>query len=195
MRITVESRRRHSGFTLVEMLIAVGLGSIALTIIAMLSMFASRSFESLANYAELDARSRNALDRVSREMRQCTALISFQTNAPVKFLMLTNADQNKTITLTWNQNDGTLVMGMTGDDPQILLKSCDRWDIALYSRAPVLTPTNITFYPATNSQGNLDATKCKLIGISWQCSRAVLGNKINTESVQTAQIVLRNKVQ
>jgi len=28
--------------------------------------------------------------------------------------------------------------------------------------------------------------------VSWKCSRTILGAKINTESVQTAKIVLRN---
>ena len=29
--------------------------------------------------------------------------------------------------------------------------------------------------------------------MTWKCSRTILGQKANTESVQTAQVVLRNK--
>ncbi len=49
------------------------------------------------------------------------------------------------------------------------------------------------FYPATNSSGVYDPSICKLINMSWKCSRTILGSKMNTESVQTAQVVLRNK--
>jgi hypothetical protein len=49
------------------------------------------------------------------------------------------------------------------------------------------------FFPATNSAGAYDLSVCKLINMTWKCSRTVLGSKLNTESVQTAQVVLRNK--
>ena len=32
----------------------------------------------------------------------------------------------------------------------------------------------------------------KLIDVSWKCSRKIMGEKLNTESVQTAKIVIRN---
>jgi hypothetical protein len=32
----------------------------------------------------------------------------------------------------------------------------------------------------------------KLVDVSWLCSRKILGRKVNTESVQTAKIVMRN---
>jgi hypothetical protein len=34
---------------------------------------------------------------------------------------------------------------------------------------------------------------CKLISVSWICSRTILGSKMNTESVQTAKIVIRKQ--
>jgi hypothetical protein len=30
------------------------------------------------------------------------------------------------------------------------------------------------------------------VDVSWKCSRQILGEKVNTESVQTAKIVMRN---
>jgi hypothetical protein len=38
-----------------------------------------------------------------------------------------------------------------------------------------------------------DVSTCKLISVSWVCSRTILGSKINTESVQTAKIVIRKE--
>ena len=36
------------------------------------------------------------------------------------------------------------------------------------------------------------ADQVKLLDVSWRCSRKVLGQKLNTESVQTSKIVIRN---
>lgn len=49
------------------------------------------------------------------------------------------------------------------------------------------------YFPAINTAGQLDLSLCKLIKVYWKCSRNILGQKVNTESVQAAQIVLRNK--
>ena len=43
------------------------------------------------------------------------------------------------------------------------------------------------FYSASNNPAI-----CKLVSVSWRCSRTILGQKVNTESVQTAKIVIRN---
>ena len=48
----------------------------------------------------------------------------------------------------------------------------------------------------TNKNGFLyvvDRTNCKLIAVSWVCSRTILGSKMNTESVQTAKIIIRKQ--
>lgn len=188
-------RRHHRAraFTMVELMVAVALGSLVLTAVGMLSLYGARSYCALVNYADLDGKSRYALDVIAREIRQATALVSFQTNLPVKSLTLFNADQAATITLTYDSNAGTMVLAKTGQPSLTALTGCDRWDFALYRRDPLISSTNITFYTATNSTGQLDPSLCKLINMTWKCSRTILAQKVNTESVQTAQIVLRNK--
>ena len=37
------------------------------------------------------------------------------------------------------------------------------------------------------------ATGAKLIKLNWTCSRTILGQAVNTESVQTAKIVMRKQ--
>jgi hypothetical protein len=76
-----------------------------------------------------------------------------------------------------------------------LLTNCDLFSFSLYDRVPNITSTNVSFYGSTNSSGQVDSSVCKVINFTWKCSRSLLGTKCNTESVQTAQIVLRNKVQ
>ena len=181
------------GLTLVEVMMATGLGSLVLAAVGFLSLFGARSSLAMANYTDLEFKSRYALDVISREIRQAKAVVSFQTNLPVKSLTLTNSDQAARITLSWDSNDRTVTLQKTGQSDLTALTGCDRLDFNLYQRTPLVTATNIIFYPATNSTGVLDPSFCKLVNLSWKCSRAILSQKINTESVQAAQIVLRNK--
>jgi hypothetical protein len=120
-------------------------------------------------------------------------VLSFQTNLPVKSLTLTNASDATAITFTYDSNARTVVMSKTGQADLTALTECDRWDFSFYQRTPYVTATNISYYPATNTAGVLTISLCKLINLSWKCSRNIFAQKVNTESVQAAQIVLRTK--
>jgi prepilin-type N-terminal cleavage/methylation domain-containing protein len=188
-------RKAVPGFTLVEMMVSMALASIVLATLASLSMYGARSFAGLVNYVDLDAKSRNTMDVVSRELRMASALITCQSNLPVRSLTLTNASNGSTIKLTFDSTAGTLVFEKTGQSAQTSLTQCASWDFKLYNRVPILSSTNITFYSATNGAGQFDPTFVKLINMTWKCTRSIFGANANSESVQTAQIVLRNKVQ
>ena len=105
---------------------------------------------------------------------------------------MTNATAGTTITYTWSATPRTLVCQKTGQPDEVYLTECDRWDFDLYQRAPQKSGS-YEFYPSTNAAGVYDPSICKLINMSWKCSRMILGSKANTESVRTAQLVLRNK--
>jgi hypothetical protein len=66
----------------------------------------------------------------------------------------------------------------------VLLTGCDSLEFHMYQRTP-RAGTN-SFYAAT------DAAQCKLIDMQWRCSRSLLGKNANSETVQTALVVLRN---
>jgi len=68
--------------------------------------------------------------------------------------------------------------------PTVLLTGCDNLEFHIYQRAP--NPGTNSFNPTT------DTAQCKLIEMKWRCSRLLLGQKANTETVQTAQVVIRN---
>lgn len=177
-----------AGFTLVEAMIATALGTLVMAVVAALSIYSARTFNAMSNYVDLDVHSRNALDVIGREVRNSTAVVDCRTNVAVNYIVLTNTDSATFVKITWDTNAATLTLDKTGQPTQTLLTGCDRWKVWLYNRAPTLTSTNISFNLATN------LASCKLVNMSWKCSRLILGSKLNTESVQTAQIVLRNKV-
>jgi Tfp pilus assembly protein PilW len=189
-----KSKHRNSaGLSLLEVMIASGLGSMVLACVASLAIYGSRSSVALMNYTDLDAKSRYAADVISRELRQGYAVLALDTNLPVKALTLTNSVERTAVTLTWDADDRTLVFERNGEPPVTLLTECDRWEVGLYQRTPIVSRTNLLFFPATNTTGRTDLRLCKLINMSWKCSRTILAQKVNTETVQAAQIVLRNK--
>jgi hypothetical protein len=173
---------------MIEAVVAVGLGTLVMAVVASLTVYSARTFSALSNYVDLDLHSRQALDIISREVRQATAVIDCKTNGSVTYITLTNADAAAFIKVSWNSDAATLSLEKTGLAPAVLLTGCDRWRVWLYNRAPNVISNSMTFNGATN------VASCKLVNMSWKCSRTILGNKLNTESVQTAQIVLRNKV-
>jgi hypothetical protein len=179
--------------TLVEMMVGIALGSMMLAMASSLWLFGSRSFVAMGNYQDLDTKSRRALDLMSRDLRGATQVTDFRSSATVKSLTVTNALSRTAVTYVWDARPRTLVCQKTDAPEQVYLTECDRWDFQFYQRAPQ-TNGSYNFFPATNTAGAIDLSICKLVNMSWKCSRTILGSKVNTESVQTAQVMLRNKV-
>jgi prepilin-type N-terminal cleavage/methylation domain-containing protein len=202
-------RRQVGGMTLVEVMVSVALGAVLLAMGSSLWLFGSRSFVAMSNYSDLGAKSRQALDLMSREIRSATRVTGFDNTGTAKWLAVTNDVQGTTVIYTWNAASRRLVRhekrtqvsnpgpnataGYSNSERgQVFLTECDRWDFDLFQRAPQKNGTYV-FFPATNSAGAYDLSVCKLVNMTWKCSRTVLGSKSHTESVQTAQVVLRNK--
>ena len=185
---------RHSserGLTLIEMLVATCIGAIMITIIVALTTYGERSFAVTSSHVDLESKSRHALDLLTRELRQATAVVACETNLPFKSLTVTNALDAFTLTLSLDGEARTLTLqkvGPTPDDNRVerLLTNCDRWDFTLCDRAPRIGQSDVTFNPTSS------LSDCKVIVMSWSCSQCVIG-KLETENVQEAQIVMRNK--
>ena len=181
--------RSEQAFSLFEFMIAAAISSIVLAMLMMLYLFGLRSFGAMSNYAEMSSKSRRALDVMARDIRQATIVVSFNTNLPIKSIQLATYDLNGpcNITYTWNSVLRLLTSTKVDNAGQTTtttnLTGCDSWSFSLYQR----TPTNMyAFHPTT------DLKLCKLINMSWKCSRTILGKKVNTEDVMTAEVVLRN---
>jgi type II secretory pathway component PulJ len=178
-----------AAMTLVELMVAISLAGIVLTVIMMLYIFGLRSFASMGNYAELNSQSRLALDEMSREIRQATQVLDVQANGSTRWILLANTNAAPALTnkYTWDSATSTMTWDQWQNGVQTQktnLTGCDGWVFEMYTRAP---DTNGVF---TSTK---DKSLCKLINMSWKCTRTILGKKLNTEAVLTAQIVLRNK--
>jgi len=166
-----------AGFTLLEMTVAFGLAGLVSLVVVATTMYAARCFQAMGNYADLNRSSRQALDTMTRDIRQAKVLTSFATNQLI-FTDLTNG----TFSYTWDATAGTVTRVYNGNS-QVLLTHCDTLAFHMSQRNP---SNNFTFWPATV------ATNAKLIDVSWDCSRPLFGKKANTETIQTAKIAIRN---
>lgn len=175
----VKQSRSKFAWTLVEMLVGTGIGSLILIAAAQVTMYTARSFVAMGNYNDLDRASRNALDVMSREIRGAQCVGSFATNQ----LVLTNID-GTVFSYSWDPSSGN-VTRRWGSESRVLLTGCDYLSFDIFQRNPTI---NFWFTNETISQPAVT----KLVNISWRCSRTILAAKVNTESVQTAKIVIRN---
>jgi hypothetical protein len=172
-------RDRRCGMTLVELMVATGLATVVLAGIASLTLFTARSFVALGNYDELDRASCHALDTLSTEIRQTQQITSYATNK----LVFLDAD-GLSLTYAWNPSTGVLTRQKT-NTTTTLLSQCDYLCFHISQRN---VSNNFIFYPAATS----NLITAKLVDVTWRCSRKILGNKVNTETVQTAKTVIRN---
>jgi len=167
--------------TLVELMVASAIGSIVSLGLASLVFYSGRSFASMANYVDLDHRSRIALDTMSRAIRQAKRLTSFTSTS----LAFEDSDGG-TLSFVYDSSARTLTRSKNGTpDPDPLLQECDFLEFSIYQRNPV--GGTYDQYP-TATPGT-----CKLVQLNWVCSRKILGLKKNTESVQSAKIVIRKQ--
>jgi len=184
-------RRSQSGMTLVEVMMASGISTIVLAIVAVLIVFAVRSFAALANYQNLDQASSTAADLMSKEIRNATGVVSFQNVGTTKWILFanTNASPAYTTRYEWTDADQTLTAQRSDEAAaNVLLTGCERWDFTFQQRTPLRGPE---YGFSTNM---VSQAECKVVTMTWKCSRTLNGTKLfNTESVQTAQIVMRNQ--
>lgn len=170
--------------TLVELLIAMGVGSILFLAVGTLAFYSARSFAALSNYVELDNYSRNALDQMSREIRQADSLISGTDHQLV--FQVANPTNGSIYQVTFTYDPATRIMTRTqGAQQTVMLKECDFLKFSIFQRNPI--GGTYDQYPTANP------ATCKLVQMSWICSRNILGKKANTESVQSAKVVIRKQ--
>ena len=170
--------------TLVEMIVALGCGAIILAAFVATGISLSTTMLAVQNYNDLNQWSRNALDVISRDIRNATAVGSGYTGT---YLQLTNSCAGEVITYNYDGTNGFMRADKTasGTATTILLTNCNAFSFEYYQRNPT---NNMAF--VTNTLGL--ASQTKLISITWECSRTILGLKYNTESVQAAQVARRN---
>jgi hypothetical protein len=183
---TTRNRRGQCGRTLPEMMVGVSVSTLVLTAVAALFLYQAKTCAALGNYVDLDQRSRYALDLMEKEIRQANRLTSVSATN-LSFEMI-DADTGATNTLSYSYNAGTktLVRSYLGVNRTLLTEIMpNSVKFSLYQRNPV--GGEVGQYATT------DPSLCKVVQFSWICSRPILGATENTESVQSAKVVIRKE--
>ena len=160
-----------------EFMVALAIGMIAIGALASLSLYSGRAFAGLMNYTDLENTSRTALDLMTKEIRQTLLVTTYTTNT----IVFTDYD-GQPLSYNFNPTNQTLVRTKAGVSTT-LLTGCNSLEFSIYQRNGITG----TFdqYPASS------VTNTKVVKVSWLCKRSILDTKLNTESVETAKIVIR----
>ncbi len=177
----------QNAFTIMEMMVTFAVSGIILTALLSFVVYGAKSFAAMENYVDLEQKSQLALDKMTRDIRETQRLHSFGTrnlSGQVVTNSLTFVDSDGATNLTYNFTNNILLRHK-GNESTVVLTNVDYLSFLIFQRNPI--GGSYEQYATTNA-GN-----CKLISVSWICSRQVLGSKLNTECVQTAKIVIRKQ--
>jgi hypothetical protein len=169
------------------MSVAIAVSAIILTALLSFTVYAAKSFAAMENYVDLEQKSQYALDLMTSEIRQAICLTNSATRVLTTGERVTNfvafVDANNQL-FSYNFTNDVLLRQQGGVDT-LLLTNVDYLCFQIYQRNP--KPGEWSQYDAG------DFATCKLISVSWVCSRTILGSRLNTESVRTAKIVIRKE--
>lgn len=176
------TRQRRRGATLVEYLVTLAITGLVIAVGAAISENFIRSVAFLSNAVDLDAKNRLAIDRISREIRQCDAVSSAWSNG-----IVLRAGTNLT-TFEFHPNTRTLTRSDDTGSTEVYLKGCDYIRFDLFRRNSSLLSGRYDEYPtATTGRDG------KIVQINWVCSRRLLGFAANEGRMQSARVVIRNQ--
>ena len=180
--------------TLLEMMVAVMVGALVCAAAIYSLVFSLRSYQALTNYQGMNAKGRQAIDALSTDIRQANGCSTNATFSASTFTLLgtdptTTNHVPYTIQYTYSSNATTLTRTYTessNTQTKVLLTNLTSLAFSYYIR----NPSNGSFGVFTNFG---TAATCKLIQVDWNCSRTNYGSPIDSQSGESARIVIRKE--
>jgi type II secretory pathway component PulJ len=167
-----------------EMLVTVAVTAILGGFIWTVYAFGTRNFQALANYADMEAEARYALDLLSAEVRSAQDVTNFTSQG----LWFRDGD-GQSLRYVYDSTNKVLVR-QKGAASKTLLTGCDTLSFALFERTPT---TNALGDPCWDLEATTNARAAKMLQVSWEASRSILGQKQQTKNVVMAQVGIRGK--
>ncbi len=180
------SPRTNHGFLLAETLFGVGIAAILLVAVVSFAIFCGHSFAALYNYVELDDANRIAIDTLTRDVRQASRVSAFNsTGTALALQYVSGTSVTNTVTYAYDPTAKTFTR-ISGNERHVLLRGCKTLRFSLGQRNTDVGGYDV--FPIAT-----DFSLAKVINVSWVCGRKLPGVAENTESVQTARIVIRKQ--
>jgi Tfp pilus assembly protein PilW len=174
---TFTNRQRAAAFTLVEVMVSAALAGILATVLMTFYYFGTRSYVAITNYADMGLKSQIAVDKISKEIRQCTQVTSYATNR----LALLDASRSP-LEYSFSPSERKVLRTASGKT-STLLTGCNALQFQIYQHTMVSNSFEC-YAPAY-------VTNARLVSFTLSCSRSIRGGQ-NTEVTQSANVALRN---
>lgn len=189
------TKSRRLGAAAAEWVVSLGVGGLLLTTMAAFSLHGARTFVTLSNYSDLNGQSRIAVDKMGQEIRQALKVTSY---APEQITVLVGTNY---VTYAYLANERKLTRQVIGQPIQTLLTGCDSARFDIFQRQATNTELSsavsgvLSLLPLSVDPIYPKATtdNAKIVQLTWNCSRSILGKKANTEAAQFARIVIRKQ--
>jgi Tfp pilus assembly protein PilW len=182
--ITTTNKNRQCGASLAETMVALGISSMVMALLASLLLYQARSCAAMASYTDLDRYSRNSLDIMTKELRQANRITTCSTTNLTAEMIDPTTGATNSLSYAYNPSKSTLVRSFKGVKSTLLKEiRPNSIKFSMFQRNPV--SGTVDQYATTN------VALCKVIQFTWLCSRTIIGNSNFTESVQSAKVVIR----
>lgn len=135
----------------------------------------------MASYPALNSQNQDATTLITRDLRQASSLKQASQDCVVLNCQTVNG--SSLVTYTYNAAAHTLTR-TDEHSTQTILTGLDGFSFSFFQR-PALAAAYDTFAPAT-------AQNAKMVSCRWSCSKKVAGNKVDSENIELAPILLRN---
>jgi prepilin-type N-terminal cleavage/methylation domain-containing protein len=177
---TGHSDRQHQtrkGFTLLELLVAMGISSMLLIGIFSSAIFISRSSLATTDYAGMDSEARIALEVFAREVRMASNVSSFSSDSVT--LTVQNGGTSYDVTYTYVPGIKAFYRAYGTADQQLLVSGITNFQFSRYT---------LLHTPATND------LETKQLQLELRSIRSGPAKSFTSNNVVSARYVLRNKI-
>ncbi|MEO7412344.1 MAG: prepilin-type N-terminal cleavage/methylation domain-containing protein [Opitutaceae bacterium] len=188
---SAQGKKRLSGFTLVELMVAVTLGSIILGGVLSTFLMIVRSGVRASNYSMMEAQTRRAFEQLGIDARMANQFSAVFSGGNITSFTLTIPDVNQasetSVTYGYDTSDATnkKIYVVPGTNPATttgridLISKVDAVDFLRYDAASALIPSGTT-------------TGVKHIQISVSVKRTGVGIAASTQTIRSSAFTLRN---
>jgi prepilin-type N-terminal cleavage/methylation domain-containing protein len=181
--------KTNCAWTLVEMMVALAVFSICGLALMGLYIFGIKSMASMCNYSLLDQCNRQAMNQLTREIRQSTQVLGYSTNSITIQTGNSDGTPGPVVTYSFNGTSQTLMrQNLSDGTSQVLLNNCSLLSFKLFMRCP----SNAVFGIFPVATANWSNT-VKVLQLTWKTSMQVPSGPINSENIQTARVVIRKQ--
>jgi hypothetical protein len=179
--------RAKGAWTLVELMVAVAIFSLTGMVLMGLYVFSIKNMASMYNYCVLDQYNRQAMDQLTREIRQATKVLTYTTNS-VKVLAANPDGSTAEVTYSFNPSSKRMLRTTSDGSSHVLLNDCSLLSFQLFTRCP----SNGVFGSFPVAVDNWSNT-VKVLQLTWKTSKSLPTGIVNSENIQTARIVIRKQ--